>query len=674
MSAAATTKTKSMGKGKDETKGKAKDGNAKSRRSKTGTSDKQKAANKRNAAKSTGPRTPGGKQKSSFNAVTHGLTARSMLLPGENAAELAARQQHLIDTFQPCHPVELEIVERMAGDIWRADRAERSAGLRLGERLRHEPLEQAAKEQEEAIELGGRLFWKPAFPLPISTRFPVGKITEPECAESPSHPHHPARLRLKLEQTLAGCDWLIDRWNERMYRLDFNGVWLTSDNFHTVRLMGKHAIDMASDLDVVRVFLCGLTLLSAPEPGPEREAFDWKAALIKMLMTFDLENKHGIASSAAKQCEPFARRLAELPLAKLAPRDQRHARSWLNGLIEQEIKRLREIRLYLQAVADADAAEAPGRLAFETGPEGDRQRRYGLSSERLVIKRFGDFLKTRAQIVAGTFTDLSVDSGPLSVVSGPPLSVVGGPPLSVVSGPPLSVVSGPLSVVGGQLDAIGERGAPGEELRVAVDGVVLTRCGSGDIDGLEERSFVERKSTMGDRGCGWEPSELLPTIEEYPSGHETLDASTEYEVGCDDDRFLRNEPILSGVSSPLSVESGKGEGMTEAIAPSEPTAAAGEPLESFEDAQKRIRQRRQEYVRQLNEQSQKEAAAARAVRGARRRQPIAKDHNPADEPEGRPAQTGPKTQNEPAETEMTDLEGLIKAALAEWENPHAPWG
>ena len=60
-------------------------------------------------------------------------------------------------------------------------------------------------------------------------------------------------------------------------------------------------------------------------------------------------------------------------------------------------------------VAQADEAEAPARLAFETGPEGDRQRRYGLSSERLVIKRFGDFLKTRGKIIAGTFDPTEVE-------------------------------------------------------------------------------------------------------------------------------------------------------------------------------------------------------------------------------------------------------------------------
>ena len=178
---------------------------------------------------------------------------------------------------------------------------------------------------------------------------------------------------------------------------------------------------MVDNLDVVRVFLCGLTLLSAPKAGPEREAFDWKDALIKMLVTFDLENKRGIADSAAKQCEPFARRLAELPLAKLAPRDENHARSWLTGIIDQELRRLHDIRLYLQVVAQADEAEAPARLAFETGPEGDRQRRYGLSAERLVIKRFGDFLKTRGQLIAGTFDPTEVELQDLLGSASPPV-------------------------------------------------------------------------------------------------------------------------------------------------------------------------------------------------------------------------------------------------------------
>ena len=122
-------------------------------------------ANRRNSIKSTGPRTAEGKDHSKYNATKHGLTARSVLLPGEDPSLLAARQQQLIDDLQPRHSAEITAIELMAGAIWRSDRSERALGKRINFRLRHEPLEQAKKEREEAIELGGRLFWQPAFPL-----------------------------------------------------------------------------------------------------------------------------------------------------------------------------------------------------------------------------------------------------------------------------------------------------------------------------------------------------------------------------------------------------------------------------------------------------------------------------------------------------------------------------
>ena len=364
--------------------------------------------NRENSRKSTGPQSASGKRKSSLNAVTHGLTARTTLLPGEDATALAARQQHMIDAYQPRNSVELDVIERMAGDIWRSDRAERALGLRISLQLRHEPLEQAEQEQDEALELGGRLLWQPSFPLPISKRFPIGTLTEPPSSDDAIHPYHAARIRLRLEQTVAGCEWLLDRWDELMRRFHTDDLWLLADAFKMVRLLGRHAIDMVDDLAVARVFLCSLTVLSAPKSGPDRESFDWKNAMIKMLLTFEVEN-NGVAARAAEQCEPFARRLAELPLAKLAPTDEEDARARLTTIIETEVCRLRHVRQTLQAIADADAAEAPGRLAFETGPEGDRHRRYALSNERAVMRRFDQFLKARAKSEAGAFDFVAVD-------------------------------------------------------------------------------------------------------------------------------------------------------------------------------------------------------------------------------------------------------------------------
>ena len=52
------------------------------------TSDKQADANRRNARKSTGPKTPEGKAVARLNAVKHGLLSQEVLLPGEDESAL----------------------------------------------------------------------------------------------------------------------------------------------------------------------------------------------------------------------------------------------------------------------------------------------------------------------------------------------------------------------------------------------------------------------------------------------------------------------------------------------------------------------------------------------------------------------------------------------------------
>jgi hypothetical protein len=48
-------------------------------------------ANRRNSQKSTGPKTDEGKAKSRFNALKHGMTAQSILLPGDDGQAFASR-------------------------------------------------------------------------------------------------------------------------------------------------------------------------------------------------------------------------------------------------------------------------------------------------------------------------------------------------------------------------------------------------------------------------------------------------------------------------------------------------------------------------------------------------------------------------------------------------------
>ena len=60
-------------------------------------SAKQIAANRRNALRSTGPRTDEGRAKCRLNAVKHGLAAQALLLPGEDAETLRDFRQDLLD-------------------------------------------------------------------------------------------------------------------------------------------------------------------------------------------------------------------------------------------------------------------------------------------------------------------------------------------------------------------------------------------------------------------------------------------------------------------------------------------------------------------------------------------------------------------------------------------------
>jgi hypothetical protein len=80
-------------------------------------------ASRRNAKKSTGPRTVGGRRRSSMNALKHGMTAEDVVIPGENPAELRALHRSLIDAWKPVGAVEERFVWEITFADWRLRRA-----------------------------------------------------------------------------------------------------------------------------------------------------------------------------------------------------------------------------------------------------------------------------------------------------------------------------------------------------------------------------------------------------------------------------------------------------------------------------------------------------------------------------------------------------------------------
>jgi uncharacterized protein YpuA (DUF1002 family) len=80
------------------------------------------ATNRANSQHSTGPRTEAGKQRSSRNALRHGLTAQTAVLPNEDPETYQRHIQQFLDEYAPATPTETQLVHEIANTAWRLNR------------------------------------------------------------------------------------------------------------------------------------------------------------------------------------------------------------------------------------------------------------------------------------------------------------------------------------------------------------------------------------------------------------------------------------------------------------------------------------------------------------------------------------------------------------------------
>jgi len=90
------------------------------------TTEKKTESNRKNAQKSTGPRSAAGKAIVSQNARTHGLLSGSLIVKGESEEEFSELLRLLSEDFQPVGLVEHALVERIAIALWRQRRLVRA--------------------------------------------------------------------------------------------------------------------------------------------------------------------------------------------------------------------------------------------------------------------------------------------------------------------------------------------------------------------------------------------------------------------------------------------------------------------------------------------------------------------------------------------------------------------
>ena len=98
-------------------------------------------ANRINAQSSTGPRTEEGKTRASLNALRHGITAKSPVLPGESRDPYEKFQHKFVAGLAPSGEVETRLARNMADLQWRIRRCQ-SLHLDVLKATVTEPLQQ----------------------------------------------------------------------------------------------------------------------------------------------------------------------------------------------------------------------------------------------------------------------------------------------------------------------------------------------------------------------------------------------------------------------------------------------------------------------------------------------------------------------------------------------------
>ena len=110
-----------------------------------------------------------GSAASGLNALKHGLTAATVVLPHEDAAALEERVAAWKGDLRPAGAVEAYFVEQAAHASWQLDRANRTIAARLTELMQQAPADRddPAREVAEVEDLARDLFWDPRGPVAV---------------------------------------------------------------------------------------------------------------------------------------------------------------------------------------------------------------------------------------------------------------------------------------------------------------------------------------------------------------------------------------------------------------------------------------------------------------------------------------------------------------------------
>ena len=342
--------------------------------------------NRRNSQRSTGPRTETGKRRSSLNAPTRGLTSQSPLLPGEDPVEHAASRRECLHNLQPRNKLEAMFADRIADAMWGSTRAGKAAAAQLEYDLRNRPLEQAAADREQVIECGARMLHD------------LAVATAREIEDRLGGPGHPARLLATLEQTVAGCDWLLGRFGRLSQHLRTQNAWTKRDGYELVRLHGHFIGDLNQSDDVAAILVLSESVATESLPSADDDDDDDKPADHGVNSGQPAEAAVATAANRSSDTKCKAKSAAlertfrlilgvfdaacmdrrdatTAVLKRFVPPNVEVARSQLTQVIDAATRRLEQIRALRVQIDQANAADLAVRLAAAPTREASLQHR-----------------------------------------------------------------------------------------------------------------------------------------------------------------------------------------------------------------------------------------------------------------------------------------------------------
>jgi hypothetical protein len=166
--------------------------------------ERQIAANRQNALRSTGPRTPEGKAAVRFNAAKHCLLAEAALLPDENPEDLRRVRDAIWKELEPQGELEAMEVDRVVSCFWRLRRVVKvEAGLFVREHYG----EIARQAESEALKC-----WRTDHEDRLEELFPppICRITDQEAHQAAVKRRDQAHEMLNGDAGLLGAAFARD--------------------------------------------------------------------------------------------------------------------------------------------------------------------------------------------------------------------------------------------------------------------------------------------------------------------------------------------------------------------------------------------------------------------------------------------------------------------------------